>query len=399
MDKFFLLKLAFKNLWMHKLRTFLTIGGILVGIAAIVFLISFAFGLEKIVTEQVSQGDAFKLIDVGTGNSDIVFLNNDSVKLIQDLPNVREVQLVINAGAKAKNNGGTTDVAFYSTSNQYLEWSGIRPIVGNSFSEEKSAREILVNTSYLKIFGDDKPESFLDKEVIFDIILSKETTPNKKPKILKDQKFKIVGVFQNTNPASVYANYNQLAADTGYIFSQAKVEVVNKNEIDTTRKQIENLGFKTQYVGDTVNQINEVFAIFKIILGGFGLIAMIVAALGMLNTLTISLLERMREVALMKMLGMMRKDIRRLFITEALILGFVGGGLGLIIGNVIAKIINSLFNTFAMQAGGEALNIFYLPWWFAVLAVLFSLFVAFTTGLYPSYRASRVNVLDVMRYE
>lgn len=399
MDKIFLLKLAFKNLWLHKLRTFLTISGILVGITAIVFLVSFAFGLEKIVTEQVSKGDAFKLIDVGTDNSRIISLNNESVKLIQNLPNVKEVQLIINSGAKAKNDEKTMDVAFYSTSNQYLDWSGIKPIVGRNFSEDKEAREILVNTSYLKFFGDNKPGDYLDKEVIFDIILSKEITPDKKDKILKDRKFKIVGVFQNTNPASVYVNYNQLAANTGYIFSQAKVEVINKNQIDDTRKKIENLGFKTQYVGDTVNQINEIFAIFKIILGGFGLIAMIVAALGMFNTLTISLLERMREVALMKMLGMMRKDIRRLFITEALILGFIGGGLGVVMGDLFSLIINHIFNNFAIQAGGEALNIFYLPWWFALLAVGFALLVGLITGLYPSYRATRVNVLDVMRYE
>jgi putative ABC transport system permease protein len=399
MDKLFLLKLAFKNLWLHKLRTFLTIGGIAVGISAMVFLLSFAFGLERLVTEQVTQGNAFRLIDVGTGDSAIVALDKQTLDRLKTLPNIADAQAIINAAALAQDGDRTLDVTFYGASNTYLDWSGVTVNAGRKFNETVTAKEILVNSAFIKFLGNNKPDSYLGQKVSFNIVLSAELTPNKQTQTISDQQFTIVGVVNDNNPASVYASENYLAPLTGNNFSQAKVEIADTNQITKTRTLIENLGFKTQYVGDTVTQINQIFAFFKIILGGFGLIAMIVAVLGMFNTLTISLLERMREVALMKILGMRRKNILQLFISEAIILGFIGGILGVAVGDLIAFLINAIFDKFAIRAGGSAINIFYLPWWFALIALGFALLVGFLTGLYPSYRASRVKFLDVMRYE
>jgi ABC-type antimicrobial peptide transport system permease subunit len=159
------------------------------------------------------------------------------------------------------------------------------------------------------------------------------------------------------------------------------------------------MGLKTQYVGDTVSQINQVFGIFRAVLAAFGVITLIVAILGMFNTLTISLLERIKEVALMKMLGMRRKDINSIFLTESVLLGLAGGIFGMLLGVLAGKIVNLILNHYARNMGGEAVTVFYSPVIFIVAIVAVSILVGFLTGIYPARRAVKVKALDVLRYE
>lgn len=400
MDRAFLIKLAFKNLMLHKLRSLLTLSGVVIGISAIVFLVAFAFGLERLVTEQVTQGNAFKLIDIGTGNSQIVRLDDESVNKIRQISNIKTVEYIVNAGAKAKNGGKTADAGLYGTSDNYMEWSGQKTRWGDGLKTTGSGKQqIIINSAYIALLGAGDDGSYIGKEIVLDVLITRESTADNKSKVLADQKFVISGIIKDTNSPSAYVSSRYLQQNGAVRYSQAKAELNDQSQVDQTRRQAENMGFKTSYVGDTVNQITQVFNIFKIILGGFGLIALVVASLGMFNTLTISLLERMKEISLMKMLGMRRKDVRDLFITEAVIIGFIGGSTGVFIGFILAKIINAALNHYALSAGGDPVSVFYLPVWFIIAMLLFSFGVGILTGIYPSFRASRVNPLDVVRFE
>jgi ABC-type antimicrobial peptide transport system permease subunit len=148
-----------------------------------------------------------------------------------------------------------------------------------------------------------------------------------------------------------------------------------------------------------VSEISRVFSLFRVILGIFGLIALIVAALGAFNTLTISLLERIREVGLFKALGMRNKDIYKLFLTESLFIGIFGGTLGLILGGFLGQGINVILKFMAQRAHAEAIPLFITPWFFALGVALFSVVVGFLTGWYPSKRAVKIDPLDALRYE
>ena len=119
----------------------------------------------------------------------------------------------------------------------------------------------------------------------------------------------------------------------------------------------------------------------------------------MFNTLTISLLERIKEIALMKMLGMRRRDINNIFLTESIILGLVGGVFGLLLGVLAGKVANIVFNNYAKSMGGEAVSVFYYPVALLACIVLGSFLVGVLTGLYPARRAVKVKSLDVLRYE
>ena len=396
MDKIFILRFAFRNLKLHRLRTILTLLGVIIGISAIVFLVSFAYGVERLVTQEITGGNAFLLIDVGTGNSQIVTMTDSTVASIKGIKDVKNVYGMVTVGAKSTLDNKTTDVSFYGTDQNYLSQSAINVAKGSNLSG--SGNELLINTSYLDFLNLSQSE-VIGKELKFDIVIPRALGDTADNTEFKDQTFKIVGVINDVSSPKVYTNYANLRALGVDSFSQIKVEINSKNQAAEIRKAIENLGLKTQYVGDTVTQVSSVFGIFRAVLAAFGLITLIVALLGMFNTLTISLLERIKEVALMKMLGMRKKDINNIFLTESILLGFSGGIFGLVLGILAGKLANAILNHYALSLGGQSVSVFYSPTIFIVIIVAVSLLIGFLTGLYPARRAVKVNSLDVLRYE
>jgi len=241
---------------------------------------------------------------------------------------------------------------------------GIKTRWGNVYDNNANSQQIIVNSSYIKFIGGDNitdPQQFIGTKQKFDVIIPKELTADDQSKVNKDQEYTISGIIQDDASPSVYIFTDILIKMGAAKYSQAKVEVSDQSKVPALRAQIESLGFKTQYVGDTVNQISQIFNVFKIILGGFGLVALIVASIGMFNTLTISLLERTKEIALMKILGMKKNDIRNIFLTEAVIFGIVGGVTGILVGDALSKIANSILNYFALKSGGNSVSVFYYP--------------------------------------
>ncbi|MCX6810475.1 MAG: ABC transporter permease [Candidatus Berkelbacteria bacterium] len=400
MDKKFLIKLAFRNLMTHRLRTVLTLVGIVIGISAVVFLVSFGFGIQKLVTEQITTGDAFKLVDVGTGNSEIIKLNDALVDKVSGISNVSSVEKITNLAGKAKNDGRELDISFFAVSANYLEWTGRKITTGASLPKNIDGdKPIIVNTSFLLFYGDGDPQKYINREINLSVIVPKELSETDEFKTFSDQTYKIIGIIKDDSAPFAYTSVLVLPSYNVNQYSQLKVRINDQNQVPGIRKLIESFGLKTEYVGDTVTQVNQVFTIFKIILGSFGLIALLVALLGTFNTLTISLLERVKEVALLKMLGMSRKDIKNLFIYEAVCLGTFGGVLGLLLGLILSIITNKILNYFAVRGGGNAVSVFYYPLSFVFGIVAIALLIGFITGIYPARRAAKVNALDVLRYE
>jgi len=397
MDKLFMLRFAFRNLKLHRLRAILTLLGVIIGISAIVFLVSFAFGIEKLVTNEVTSGDAFRLIDVGTGNSEIITLTDTTAASIKELGGVKDIYSMASVGAKSKIGDKSMDISFYGASSGFLDKSGIKVSKGTTWSGK--GKEILVNSAFVKFWDTNSSEDILGKNTTFDIIIPKELIGKTDNEQIPDQEYQVVGIINDDSSPKVYTDFDNLRKLGIASYSQFKVEVNSKDAVPQIRKQIENMGLKTQYVGDTVSQINQVFGIFRAILAAFGLVTLIVAVLGMFNTLTISLLERIKEIALMKMLGMRRKDINNIFLTESVMLGFSGGIFGLILGISAGRIVNMILNHYAKSMGGETVSVFYAPASFVIAIVIISIFIGLLTGLYPARRAVKVKSLDVLRYE
>jgi ABC-type antimicrobial peptide transport system permease subunit len=131
----------------------------------------------------------------------------------------------------------------------------------------------------------------------------------------------------------------------------------------------------------------------------FGLVALSVAALGMFNTLTVSLLEKTREVGLMKAIGMKSEEVKMLFLAESVIMGFFGGILGLIFGFLLGQVLSIVLSSIAVASGFDPVVATHIPLNLALAIVGSSFLIGVGTGFYPAYRATRISALNALRYE
>jgi len=182
-------------------------------------------------------------------------------------------------------------------------------------------------------------------------------------------------------------------------YQLVKVKARDRLSINQLRDKIQDKGFVVASVSDTLDQLDKVFKVIQAILGGFGIVALLVASIGMFNTMTIALLERTREIGVMKALGVKNSDVWRLFLTESMVIGTGGGIFGILLGWGGGEAVNALLNVLAGQLGGERVDIFDSPTWFLILVLGFSTIVGFSTGIYPARRAARINPLVALRYE
>lgn len=394
-----ILRLALKNLWAHRLRTFITVTGVMIGIGSIIFLVSLGYGLEKLVTEQVANFNAFTVIDVPSPSNADSKIEQASVDKIASIGHVKYVSSVSNLAGRIRKQEGTSTAETVITAAKDDYWK-LSDISTSSGTFPQKENEIAVNQSVLTLMGE-KAENIIGKDVYLDIIITKdmETNATESLRVVEDVPLHVTGVLNDNKGSVVFISPDLLIKNGTTKYSALKIKADNKDNVDLIRKQVENIGFETEYVGDTVSQITQVFTLFRFILALFGLVALVVAALGAFNTLTISLLERIREVGLLKALGMRNRDVYRLFIFESLIIGFMGGMLGLVLGVLLGDLINHIVLAFSLKSGAEAITLFVTPITFSVSVAIFSMIVGFITGWYPSKRAVKINPLDALRYE
>jgi putative ABC transport system permease protein len=143
----------------------------------------------------------------------------------------------------------------------------------------------------------------------------------------------------------------------------------------------------------------QIFTILSYVLGGIGGIALAVAAIGVINTMVMAILERTREIGVMRACGATRKDIRRLFTIEAGLLGFWGGVIGVGVGYGLTIVANYFINRQLAGASVQATNIIGLPLWLVLAVIGTTTLIGMAAGLYPAFRAARLNPVDALRYE
>ncbi len=260
----------------------------------------------------------------------------------------------------------------------------------------KGGKEILVTTSLLNVWKL-KPNAVINKAVKLEYIVSGGLIPGVAGRVLSNsEEYRIVGVIKDDTKPLIYAPIADLESMGIKKYTMAKLLATNNEELSSVRERVESLGFTTQSIVDTLLQVDRLFRIMRFLLGAFGMIALVVAIFGMFNTLTVSLLERTREVGVMKTLGTTDADIVKLFLVESLIIGFLGGVVGILVGAGGGSFIN-LFS--ALVSGNSTISLFKTPPSFMIIILLVSVAVGLLTGLYPSGRAKKISALNALRYE
>lgn len=259
--------------------------------------------------------------------------------------------------------------------------------------------QAMISTGFMKLLGISE-KNVLDKTFSVSFIVSETLRPDVRGRQMSEEvSYKIIGLIHDDDSQYFYVPFSDLRKLGIQNFSQLKVVMKNENGVAKVRAEIEALGYNTSSVVDTVAQIEGLFGTLRIVLGAIGLIALAVASLGMFNTLTVSLLERTREIGGMKVIGMVSQEIQYLFLTEAMIMGFSGGVGGLFLGFMFGQITSISVSTFSIAQGLGYLNLTYIPVSFVVAVLILSFVVGILTGLYPAKRARNISALNALRYE
>lgn len=280
------------------------------------------------------------------------------------------------------------------------ESAAVKPVESKQVQLGKEAkRETIVNRAMLKVLGIAE-EQAIGKKFGASFIATGDLLQNNDEKIESvPTEYTIVGVIPGEKTPIFYVPFIDLRSIGIVNYSQMKIVVNTKEDLQNARRQIEALGYTTSSVADTVTQINSLFTTARSVLILLGMVALGVAALGMFNTLTVSLLERTREVGLMKAMGMKSSEVRELFLTESMIMGFFGGSIGLVLGFAGGKLLGLFLSLFAVFKGGGIIDISYIPPLFTITILVLSLLIGLTTGIYPAKRATKISALDALRYE
>jgi putative ABC transport system permease protein len=443
-----LLRLILGNLGRRKARVALTAIGVVIGTAAVVILVSLAIGLQKSATEQLYGIGDLTLIDVmptyggdfgyggggggpvivkssvGTG-SDLqqpTLLTNSALDQIRAIPGVQAVipRDYLNAAVMVhyqKMEGGMNIIGIATND---LADLGLEASQGTT---ELNKGSIVIGVMTPNNFydphlrpGQDPPlPPELYNEQIQLIISKWDQNGNETRKTLS---LRVVGMLKETGGESDYSVYlplDQVKAlnewvngtrinynKTGY--NQVIVKVADPNQALDIADQITALGFQAITPQSFLEGINGTFLVLQIVFGGVGAIALLVAAIGIANTMAMSILERTREIGLMKAVGATNRDVLSLFLGEAAGIGFIGGLGGVVIGWLAGQAINVLAIIYlagqASQQGGAPPSVaVYTPVWLPIFALVFSTFIGMLSGLYPALRAATMIPVQALKYE
>jgi putative ABC transport system permease protein len=392
-----LASIALSNLLSKKLRTGLTVFGISIGIGAIFFLLTFGIGLQRLVTNEVIGNRSIKTIDVKSPNSKLIKIDDIGYQRISSIPNVQKVGKAYYYPGSYKISSSESDTIVYGVDDYYQSLTYMNLIEGKLLSNNSPDNEAVLNKATLESIGLSKnPSEIIGKKVEITVPLTKSSEDGSSIK----KEFKIVGVIDSGSGAEIFIPetiYRQAGVPN---YSQLKVGANKVEDIQQIRSQIESLGFETDSPVDTIEEINQVFKFLNFILIGFGSIGMIVAVLGMFNTLTISLLERTKEIGLMVALGARSVDMRRLFVFEALFLSLFGSIIGIIGAFILGQLVNIVMNQFASQRGvQDSFNLFAYPPLVVVGVIVFMAIVGLVVVYIPARHAEKINPIDALRRE
>jgi putative ABC transport system permease protein len=162
---------------------------------------------------------------------------------------------------------------------------------------------------------------------------------------------------------------------------------------------IKKMGFTAFSILDASRGLRQFFAVLYSFLGIFGSLALMVASIGIVNTLVMAILERRREIGIMKAIGASDGDVKKLFFAEAGAMGILGGIVGVALGWAIGQLINVGTNVYLKRQSLPPEHFWAVPWWLVGGAIGFAFVVSLVSGLYPAGRAARLDPVQALRYE
>ena len=427
-----LLSLIVDNLKRRKGRVILTAIGVIIGTAAVVTLISLGAGLQESATSQLWGINDLSNIEVYPGypnmsangmtmitEDDIKKITPDVVSQFEAMPGVERVIIKqsINSGIdisldKLKAWGNImgvniSDLADMGVAAQQgtTDLTGKGTIVVGSWIE---------NNFYdpNQRPGDDplEPPDLMGKTLKVDFIKwNSDGTETR-----KTMRLEVVGVLAESRGEAdynIYMNWDEVLKLNDWVagsrvdykkqgYNNVTVKATSPEVVIDLTQQITDMGFQAYSPQSQVESITGFFTIMQVVFGGVGAIALLVAAIGIANTMAMAILERTREIGIMKAIGATNNNILSIFLGEAAGIGFLGGVGGFLLGWAICGIINLLAGSYlTSQSGGGTTLATSIPVWLPLFSIVFATIVGLISGLYPALTAATLVPVDALKYE
>lgn len=389
--------------------------GVAVAIAVVLSLVSFGYGLQKNILEKITTEESLLSLDIVPSDADVIKFDASMVKKIEGIPLVEKVSPKANFSGQVSYEGVVSEAVFNVINPDFFGLDGKTPLAGKFFTDADS-KKIVVSALVAQLFSLTN-EQVIGKKMNFTVFVhpdgKQSATVSVTPTTLAaspagggvqevsfGSDFTIIGVVEGSgNTGEVFINKKDFPNIPIEQYQFAKVKVRDTSSLEGVRAELINKGFAVSALSDTVAQANKIFGAIQIMLGIFGIFALTVAGIGLVNTMTISLLERTNEIGIMRAIGAAPKDIRRIFLVESVVIGFLGGLFGIILGVVISELLNWGFNILARSFGGEATRLFTYPLWFIFFIIGLSTAVGLLGGFWPARRAGLMNPLEALRYK
>jgi putative ABC transport system permease protein len=456
-------ELALRNLREALLRNSLTTLGVAVGVASLVAMLSLGVGLQELASKRLANSGLFDTVlvtsrrnlrDFNRSSADKSVppkkdrpLDDDARKAMAQLPNVVEVYPQIRFPTEVRYNGNpySTVVAGVPAS---ARGNGAYDGMQGSFFSSSTADEAILQIEFAKDLSD-QPSTLIGKDLTVRYVerqpLASQAAPADPPTAQKvdgsaatsandamsegfsivprEKTLRIVGIIE-TEPAAGFGGFGNgrlfIPLDVAAALRAAQVtdlrdavrtpsgkptyanltvRAKSPSQVEAIEASIKNMGFSTFSLLDATRNLRLFFTIFDLLLAIFGSLALAVATLGIVNTLVMAILERRREIGILKALGAADLDVKQLFFVEAGVMGLLGGIFGVCMGWLIGRAVTWGTNLYLQRQNLPPAHVFSVPWWLVLGGIAFAVTVSLAAGLYPATRAARLNPVEALRYE
>jgi putative ABC transport system permease protein len=456
-------ELALRNLREALLRNSLTTLGIAVGVASLVAMLSLGVGLQELATKRLSNSGLFDTVIVMSrgfgrpsepprrasgsdqggeqGHTPRVSppLDDAAREALQKLSNVVEVYPQIRFPTEVRFAGKPYATMVAGIPDSARGNGAFDGINGNFFSGGNSDEAILqsefakdLSEQLSSLIGKDLVLRYAERQALGTQTAGTSSSAGAEngesggggfSVVPREKNLRIVGIV-DTEPAAGFggigsgrvliplavaetlraAQLNDLrdvvrGANGKGTYASLTVRAKSPSQVEKIETAIKDMGFSTFSLLDATRNLRLFFTIFDSLMGIFGSLALAVSTLGIINTLVMAILERRREIGVLKALGAADRDVKQLFFAEAGVMGLMGGIVGVGLGWLIGRAVTFGTNVYLRRQDLPPAHVFSVPLWLILGGIVFSVAVSLVAGLYPASRAARLNPVEALRYE
>lgn len=442
---------SFSNLWKKKLRTLLTIFGVMIGIGALVSMFSFGQGIQDNITNTFNELQLFNYVSVyprSENNQTIPSSEEPNApeqagpytQILDDefVRDVTEIEGVVSAFPEVRfpamiRFNEEEKFSLVQVLPADICQSGLMKLRAGRPYAPADSNALIISDSLLRRMKVKEPETIIGEQIEISTLtvdLSLSNIPNivtflrgkGLPFSRQSYRFTIVGVTEKMGFAgpmpvrsdvfimptesenmkklsltSIWDLFQSSQQAKGY--SMVNIKLSSTKYVEPVKEKMEDRGFRTFALIDHLEEIKTGFIFLNMFLFAVGMIAITVAALGIINTMVMSILERYKEIGIMKAVGASDSDVKKIFLFESGAIGFLGGVWGLILGWLVSMIINQIINYFMAKQGVPYMDYFSFRWWLVSGAIVFSILISLAAGIYPTMRAARVDPVVALRHD